>query len=55
MMVEKESGRLDGNEFENLWRKVAQSDCSIRYLLIDYLSLRSGRNTKAFAVADTQI
>ena len=31
MMVEKESGRIEGNEFENLWSKVTLRDGRVRY------------------------
>ncbi len=31
MMVEKESGKIDGNEFENLWSRVTQRDGKVRY------------------------
>lgn len=30
MMVEKESGKMEGNEFETLWRQAIQRDGSIR-------------------------
>lgn len=36
MMVEKESGRIEHNEFESLWQKIAQSDRGLRYLPVDY-------------------
>lgn len=32
MMVEKESGKIEGNNFENLWSRVAQRDGRIRYV-----------------------
>ena len=31
MMVEKESDRIEGNEFESLWRRVAPRDGRVRY------------------------
>ena len=31
MMVEKESGRIEGNEFESLWSRVTQRDGRVRY------------------------
>ena len=31
MMVEKESGKIEGNEFENLWSRVVQRDGRVRY------------------------
>ena len=30
-MAEKESGKLEGNEFENLWSRVTQRDGRVRY------------------------
>ena len=35
MMVEKESGRIEGNNFESLWYRVAQSESDFRYPMID--------------------
>ena len=32
MMVEKESGKMEGNDFENLWSRVAQRDGRVRYV-----------------------
>ena len=31
MMVEKESGNIESNDFENLWSKVRQGSCGVRY------------------------
>ena len=31
MMVEKESGEVEGNEFDNLWSRVAQREGGVRY------------------------
>lgn len=30
MMVEKESGKIEGNEFENIWSRVVQRDGRVR-------------------------
>ena len=30
MMAEKESGRLEGNEFDNVWRRVKLYDGGVR-------------------------
>ena len=32
MMVEKESGRVEGNEFGTLWRQIVDRDGAVRYL-----------------------
>lgn len=34
MMVEKESGRIEGNEFGTLWRQIVHRSGGVRYLAI---------------------
>ena len=39
MMVEKESGKMEGNDFENLWSRVAQRDGKVWYVSLASCSL----------------
>lgn len=43
MMVEKESGRIDGNEFGALWRQTVHRDGGVRYLAIRTSGLLHGK------------
>ena len=50
MMVEKESGRIEGNEFENLWSRVTQRDDRIRYIPLVSWSCTPMQRLTLFAV-----
>ena len=45
-MVEKESGKIEGNDFENLWSRVAQRDGKVRYVSLASWSFLPMKNSQ---------
>ena len=55
MMVEKESGEMEDNDFENLWSKVAQRDGKVRYVLLASWSFGPMGKTYSFLYTGTEM
>ena len=53
MMVEKESGKMEGNDFENLWSRVAQRDGKVRYASLASWSYDPMEKTHSFHYTGT--
>ena len=54
MMVEKESGKMEGNDFENLWSGVPQRDGKVRYVSLASWSFVPMKKTHSFLYTGTE-